>query len=103
MLGKCSEVAFLDDIIVQCFASSLQVEKFRFTGNFSSTSAGEYDRLLRDFIRSDAAAGILQFSGSVSTPLRIEAEQLSTSVMDMTFFDRLMDEGERNIYQQSQY
>ena len=71
---------------------SLHFKRFRFTGNFSTSSA-EYERLLKDFFKSGEVCSTLNLSGAASTPTTIRASQLGTSVMSMDFFDRLTESG----------
>lgn len=65
------------------------IQKFRINGAFSTTAVGEYERLLRDFVRCPDAMAALEITGSASTPTVIDMEQLGTNVMSMAFFDRL--------------
>lgn len=66
------------------------MQKFRFSGGqFSSNLTSEYDRLLKDFFRSQENLAHLDISGTPILPVSIEMENLSTSVMNMDFFDRL--------------
>ena len=88
---------------LECFASrdsreqllqwnldtSLTVEKFRFTGAFAANNAGDYDRLVKDFLRSGEVTACLHIQGTPATPLVVESQAISTSVMSMDFFDRL--------------
>jgi hypothetical protein len=45
--------------------------------------------LLKDFFRSPENLAHLNISGTSTSPVSIEMENLSTSVMNMDFFDRL--------------
>lgn len=85
----------IDAVCLSYFAHSLQVEKFRITGNFVAQAPGEYDRLLKDFFRSHDVTATLNISGVPETPILLSVEQLNLSVMSMEFFDRLLDDGKK--------
>lgn len=67
----------------------LNVEKFRFSGALAANNAGDYDRLVKDFLRSSEGTACLHIQGTPATPLVVESQALSTGVMSMDFFDRL--------------
>jgi hypothetical protein len=72
---------------------SLNVFKFRFTGNFSASSTSDYDQLCREFFCSESCLQTIHAEGSPSLPLEYTAVQLGVSVMNMDFFDKLTEAG----------
>ena len=78
--------------LIDCFYS-LKLEKFRFTGTFSSTSLDEYQRVVTDFFRSGTAMSALSINGTAIVPTVFDAIPLGSSVMSLDFFDRLQDNG----------
>ena len=69
--------------------SNLTVEKFRFAGAFSANNAGDYDRIVKDFLRCGECMARLQVGGTPATPLLVQSQPVGTGVMSMDFFDRL--------------
>jgi Domain of unknown function (DUF4498) len=68
----------------------LSVERYLFSGPFHDDASPEYDRLLNDFFYcSDCHVGA-PLSSSSQLANSIDSELLSTSVMTMEFFDRLL-------------
>jgi hypothetical protein len=72
---------------------NLTVEKFRFSGMFNAADPGEYDRVLHDFFTRPDAMAVLGVPGHATTPVTVDKELLHTSIMSMTFFDKLKDVG----------
>ena len=83
-LGKeCLLQWHLDD-------SSLHVSTYRIFGPLSRSSKGEdYELLIRDFVASSAFRSQVIATGSCRIPVSIETTPLRTSVMSMSFFERL--------------
>ena len=66
---------------------TLQFQKFRFAGAFDT--AADYDRLLKDFLRNSECCAGLGITGTSANPLKLVADELTTEIMTMDFFDRL--------------
>ena len=68
---------------------TMTISRFRFTGAFDQNADGDYDRLMKDFVRDTSCGAKLGFIGTPEVPTIVEMLRLSTDVMSMSFFDRL--------------
>ena len=67
---------------------TLVYKKFRFVGAFDG-AAGDYDRVLKDFLSNSACmADLGGVTGNPAVPFKINMDELSTKVTSMDFFDR---------------
>ena len=69
----------------------LRFHRFRFAGTFNDKISSDYTRLLRDAFRNAGVIATIGASGEATIPTTFTANELSTSEMNMNFFDRLND------------
>lgn len=72
---------------------NLKVQRFRFTGGFSTAVVGEYERLIKDFFRCAGSQSVLDNHGTSSVPTSVTSEQLNTNVLSLDFFDKFTESG----------
>jgi hypothetical protein len=72
---------------------ALEFGRFRFTGTNLRSTTEDYLELLTEFLKHVAAYGIMGISGSVASPLSMDFEELSLTLLSMDVFNKLEDAG----------
>lgn len=72
---------------------SLTIQRFRFSGQFTTQSPAECNELLKALFGSQFLLSVLGCAGEPTVPVDVQAEPLSLATMTMSFFDRLTEKG----------
>lgn len=92
-LACLSTLAAKEQLLQYNLDKSFTVNKYRFNGSFVSSSASDYDQLLKDFFASTSCLTSLGAIGTPALPLDCVTDSLNLSVMNMEFFDKLKETG----------
>ena len=72
---------------------AFKIQKFRFSGNFSSLAVDDYNKIIKDFFSSSLCLSNLNITGLLTSPFDYQCQDLGLNVMSLEFFDRLSEHG----------
>lgn len=92
-LACLSAPAAREQLLQYNLDKSLAINKYRFYGSFVSSSASDYDQVLKDFFASASCLTSLGAVGTPALPLEFVTDLLNLTVMNMDFFNNLKEAG----------